>query len=123
MVSQFFRDQMTAVRDETFQSTIGILTATQASDGAGGQTTTWSQTSTVIGRVRKPLHRPGIVLIMGDRQQLVEHYQVLVPQGTPITGENRLLISGQTFVVRGVDSARTTPLEIIIDCDPLDEGA
>lgn len=106
---------MRATLTDSLPETVQVSRATRVADGAGGQTETYAVIATVPGRLSPELNPPAEPSY-GDRPSSVVRWQIVMPQGTDCTNDDRLLIGTRTFEVRGVDEHGEWAIDLRAHC-------
>jgi hypothetical protein len=101
---------LAAMRDaieDLLPDTANILSATQASDGQGGWSTTWG-TATAGVKCRLDMSRKeAFEQLAGGAVHPFSQWVLTLPNATVITEQNRVEVNSQTFNVVSVDTGKS----------------
>jgi head-tail adaptor len=89
----------------TLPGTAIISRSTQSSDGMGGVTDTWANVGTVSARVSP--NGAGLEDIVGGEFTAATGWIITVPQGTSVTGLDRIIYEGSTYEIIRTSSPRS----------------
>lgn len=92
-----------------------ILTATDTSDGQGGNTQGWTAAGTVPCRLSPRVTQMGQEPGFGDRQAAVADWIVTLPAETALTEEQRLQVDTTVYDVTRVRAPRSWELSCRAD--------
>lgn len=84
------------------------------SDGMGGQTDTWSNLATVLGRIT-PVIEVEREVIEEQRLEVLNRWLIYLPAGQDITEKDRITALGVTYEVTSVNAPRTIEIERVVE--------
>ena len=103
MLSNAELSQIREAIDDTLVDTCDILSVTQASDGAGGITDTWGTAYASVS-CRLDFPNPGKESVASASYVPFKTGMVSMPYDQTVTTANRLLIGGETYDIKGVNT-------------------
>ncbi len=89
---------MRATQDMALPSSCAISRVALTSDGAGGQTESWSTNATVSCRLGA-LGNSGAERVIAERLTSVTPFVVTLPAGTDVLPKDRIVVDGRAFEV------------------------
>ncbi|MCW5933974.1 MAG: head-tail adaptor protein [Fimbriimonadia bacterium] len=94
--------------------TVQVRRKSLVSDGAGGYAETWSTIASLSGRVCNRSRRGEPVA--GDSVRDVSEREIVMPHSADVRPEDRLLVGGVEYEVKGVNTGRSDSLCLFADC-------
>lgn len=92
--------EMRATLDESLPDTAAVTRRIDASDGAGGATTTWSTVTETLCRIGPVSARDQ--RIVGATIAALANYTLTVTAGTDVRAADRIAVGARTFAVKAV---------------------
>jgi len=92
--------------EQLMPDTCVILTATNASDGQGGWTTTWGTVSSVRCRI-DPGRKEMYERVTGAKLAPYSWWQLTLPWDATVTTESRVVVNGDTYNVVNHDDNKS----------------
>lgn len=106
------------VENNAMPDTCNILSATLASDGMGGFTTTWG-TATANVPCRLDRVNTGLETQTGGAVELFQEWVLTMPYDETISTQNRIGTGGHIYEVTGVDDDKSWPVTIRVYLEPI----
>lgn len=105
---------MQAVQRTTLAEACVVVRRALASDGAGGQTVTETETSTIC-RLISSTNTPADRQVAGSVQEQVL-WRITLPAGTDVRKDDAIRIGSRTFEVRGIYGPHTLTTALVCVC-------